>query len=277
MDYSLTIRDDALNRYLKLGRFRADAYLVADHINVKALGLTGRNLTLPLILTLKDDSIVFAYRYGALVFFQSDPLVREAFLAAIADKLEGAYEQPEHESLDVILSPQSEGMVGAELMISTVTSGRLECIADTMAKSVKLDRHEDTIADRFEKVKPIAHNIIKGRIKHGGDKGLLRYIGWNLLVEQELVGRVEMEERPTMLWEQAELDPLYNELLEEFEVSERLSILDKKMELITRTAQTYLDVSAHQHEARLEWYIIILIGIEIVLQLYSMFIGGVPH
>jgi len=49
------------------------------------------------------------------------------------------------------------------------------------------------------------------------------------------------------------------------------------MELISKTAETSLGVLEHRHSSRLEWYIIILIMIEIGLQFYELFFKNWLH
>ncbi len=47
------------------------------------------------------------------------------------------------------------------------------------------------------------------------------------------------------------------------------------MSLITTTAETQLELLHNKHSLRVEWYIVILIVVEILLTLYEMFIRHV--
>jgi uncharacterized Rmd1/YagE family protein len=51
----------------------------------------------------------------------------------------------------------------------------------------------------------------------------------------------------------------------EFELQERAAILDRKIELISRTVETVLDLLQKRRSVLLGWYIVILILIEITL------------
>ena len=55
---------------------------------------------------------------------------------------------------------------------------------------------------------------------------------------------------------------------------QRAEILDRKLELISRTVSTTLDLLQTQRGHRVEWYIVGLIVFEIVLTLYEMFFRG---
>jgi required for meiotic nuclear division protein 1 len=65
---------------------------------------------------------------------------------------------------------------------------------------------------------------------------------------------------------------LYLRLEDEFELSERAEILDRKVELISRTVSTTLDLLQTQRGLRVEWYIVALIVFEILLSIYDLFI-----
>lgn len=49
------------------------------------------------------------------------------------------------------------------------------------------------------------------------------------------------------------------------------SALNRKLELISRTVATLLEVVQNKRSLRVEWYIVLLILFEIVLTLYDMF------
>jgi uncharacterized Rmd1/YagE family protein len=72
------------------------------------------------------------------------------------------------------------------------------------------------------------------------------------------------------LWDHPELEPLYARLESEYEIAERAAMLDRKLELISCTVRTVLELLENQRSLRVEWYIVILIVVEIGLLLYQM-------
>ncbi len=99
----------------------------------------------------------------------------------------------------------------------------------------------------------------------------MRYIGDALLIDHKMVGRVEVGEKPELLWERPELERLYVRLEDEYEIRERHLALERKLSLISRTAETLLDLLQHHRSLRVEWYIVALIVFEIFLTLYELF------
>ena len=63
------------------------------------------------------------------------------------------------------------------------------------------------------------------------------------------------------------MERFYLLLEAEYEISERHIALERKLDLISRTAETLLDLLHSQRSLRVEWYIVILIVVEIVLSL----------
>lgn len=86
-----------------------------------------------------------------------------------------------------------------------------------------------------------------------------------------MVGLVEIEDKPEQLWDWPNLERLYLRLEDEYEIRERHRVLERKLALISRTAQTVLDLMQHQSAVRVEWYIVILIVVEILLNIYELF------
>jgi len=82
-----------------------------------------------------------------------------------------------------------------------------------------------------------------------------------------MMGWVEVSEKPELLWDHPEHERLYLRLEDEYELSERHAALDRKLSLLSRTAQTVLSILQDKRTLRVEWYITILIVIEIFITL----------
>jgi uncharacterized Rmd1/YagE family protein len=56
----------------------------------------------------------------------------------------------------------------------------------------------------------------------------------------------------------------------EYELRDRATSVERKLGLISRTAQSALDLLEQRSARRVEWYIVALIVVEILLTMYSM-------
>jgi uncharacterized Rmd1/YagE family protein len=87
-----------------------------------------------------------------------------------------------------------------------------------------------------------------------------------------MVGRVEVGEKPDVLWDLPGLNRLFSRLEDEYELAARRLALDRKLGLISRTVETQVDLLQNKRALRVEWYIVVLIVIEIFLTLYQLLV-----
>jgi uncharacterized Rmd1/YagE family protein len=104
---------------------------------------------------------------------------------------------------------------------------------------------------------------------------LMQQIGEVLLTQHRMVGRVEVGEKPDVLWDVPGLERLYARLEDEYELIERGKAIDRKLEVIRETSATLLELVQDRRSLRLEWYVILLIVAEVLLSLYEIFVR--PH
>lgn len=212
-------------------------------------------------------------RFGVVVFFDVAPLEQTAFLAALHDLTTDPLEHGEFETLEFVVAPGgSELLREGVLQLDSDELASLQVVADVLAKSVVLDHHERLVASTFDQVEPLAEQLSRGgpRVRRLG--GLIAQIGEMLLVQHRMVGRAEVGEKPDLIWEHPDRERLFLRLEQEFEIRERRAALEGKLQLISTTAETLLDLIQAQRTLRVEWYIVILIVVEIGLTLYELFL-----
>ncbi|RJX31549.1 MAG: RMD1 family protein [Oxalobacter sp.] len=252
--------------------FKARALLVGDRLDLRALEEADSLALTPLTIDV-EGGIAVLYRFGAAVLFGVDPLHEAVILMRLANLISGSYLSPEAEEVLIRVDPEArEGMRGNTITIRSIEVERLQIIADVLAKSVVLSQYEAKVSQNIERIEPLATDLERhGRIS-GKPKEMLRHIGTMLLSEYMMVGRVSIPEKPEVLWENPALQGLYNRLEDEFEILERHTALERKLNLISKTAETLLDVLNNRHAIRLEWYIVILIVAELLLSVYDHFL-----
>jgi uncharacterized Rmd1/YagE family protein len=253
-------------------RFRARALYVGEHVDLRWFLKTVRvGAQEPALVSLEDSGIAVLYRYGAVVFFDAAAAAEAKFLEDLAPLVTHAYDQPETEDILIRIDPQvREGVESGTVVVKEGSSERLEIVASALGKSVALSQYEADVAANFDQIEPFAKQL--QRTGRGGRnmRQLLRHIGGALLNEHKMVARAEVVDRPELLWEHPELEQLYLRLEDEFELRERVAILDRKLDLISRTARTVLDLLQKRRSVRVEWYIVALIILEIVLSAYDI-------
>jgi uncharacterized Rmd1/YagE family protein len=92
------------------------------------------------------------------------------------------------------------------------------------------------------------------------------------LVQHRVSGRVAVGEKPDVLWDRPDLERLYARLQDEYELSERVETLNRKLAVIADTANTLADIIDTKRSLRLEIVVVILIAFEIIVTFYEIYI-----
>lgn len=164
-------------------------------------------------------------------------------------------------------------MLDGNIFLPQFTLKSLQIVADILAKSVVLAHYELQTSSTFDRIEPFAVSLQNTSWSRKQVKELLKLLGSTLSIQHKVMGRVEVIDKPELLWDYPELERLYLRLEDEYEIRERDQVLERKLESVSRTAETALGLLQHNTSLRVEWYIVILIVMELVLSLYGMFAG----
>jgi required for meiotic nuclear division protein 1 len=262
---------DAL-KVLENKSFKARALLLGERLDLRAMSEAERLAIGPLSVSVRGGGVAVLFRYGAVVLFDVSLSEQAAFLEEIRSLVIQPFPELEREEVDIRIEPEGrEGMEGNTVVLQEGTVERLQILADVLSKSIVLAMYESKVARDFDRIEPLASNLERNARSGRNTRELLSHIGGSLLSEHKMVGRVQMDDKPDLIWERPALERLYLRLEDEFEISERYTALERKLELISRTAQTVLELLQNRRNLRVEWYIVILIVMEIFLMLFQMF------
>lgn len=254
--------------------FEVRAWCVGTRLDLRALERGETVAVAPLTVHAGVQGYAMLFRYGAVVFINVSHVEEATFLETLAPFISGRFDAPEHETLDIVIDTQQIerlDMDGA-LRLHTPSVERLQTVAHVLAKSIVLVHNEERVAEVFDRIERLI-DALQHDVRHPAPgRELLRHIGDVLLTQTQTIGRVEVTEKPEITWDDVELDRLYERLSVEYELRERDLALTRKLELISRTVQTYLELRQNRLSLRVEWYIVLLILVEIILFLYDLFI-----
>jgi required for meiotic nuclear division protein 1 len=257
---------------LPAGAFRARALLVAARLDLRTWPEPEVLARAPLVVRLpKGAGTAVLFRYGVAVLFGAPEAAEHALRERLAPLSAHRYRSVESEELEIrVEEGRAEGLTEGALVVLAAGLERLQLVADALSKSLLLSHYEARMAADFDRIEPLALELHRRGSIHGGTREHLKDIGSLLLMEQRMVGRAEIGEKPELLWEHPRLERLHALLEEEFEIRERAAALDRKLELAVRTERTLVDLIGARHALRVEWYILALIAVEIALTLYGM-------
>jgi len=250
---------------------KARALLLGDRLDLKLFKIADCLSTTPLTLEVDaDGGIAVLFRYGVVVFFGVKSLDEVRFIDSLKPLLTNPYQSPEIEELEIHCGMNNIGIQSGAVSLDEISLEKLQVIADALSKNLVLTLYEKKVAGEFDKIEPLAQELATYGKVSADSRELLSKIGHMLLIEHRMVGRAEIGDKPETLWDFPHLGGLYASMEDEFELKERQSALDRKLGLISDTAQTLADVWDNKQLHKLEWYVIGLIIFEIVISLFEM-------
>lgn len=245
---------------------RARALYVGQRIELRALESLESLAMGPLVVRAGSAGVAVLFRHGTVVVFNLTASESLAFLREIESLITDRFSEPEQEENEIFLDAnEPEGIAQGRIRLHAWSTGRLQIIADALAKSVVLAHYEEQLGRHLERIEPLAAALQRGKRLRSTAKELLQHVGDTLVTEARMIGRVEVGEKPELAWEHPEHERLYLRLEDEYELRERHQALDRKLALISRTAETLLGLLHNSRSLRVEWYIVFLILVEIVI------------
>ncbi|MEQ8789633.1 MAG: RMD1 family protein [Pirellulaceae bacterium] len=251
-------------------RLRAKALYLGERIDLRTVAPPRRLSSFPLTAALDEQGVAVLFRYGAVVLFNATPQEEQRFLQDLAPSVNQPFARPEVESVELCVRPVGdEGVAEGVVVLRHCSLERLQVAAVVLSRTVVLAEYEARIAESFDRIEPLAMGLERTGREGRDARQLLRNIGHMLLMEHKIVGRLEVQEKPELMWERPDLEPLYQRLTHEYELRERHQALERKIQLVSDTVRTMLELLQNRRTLRVEWYIVLLIVLEIVLGLYD--------
>ena len=259
------------NRFESANTLRVKAVLLGERLDLRDFEKNRRLAANPLTVEAGAGGCAVLFRYGAVVFFGLSEDREKRFLELLMPLTTRPYETVHTE--EIVLKADAsadEGIDAGVAVLRSLSIERLQLVAEVLAKSVILDFYETSVDAGFGRIEPLAETLQRSGRPGPGSRALIRPIGDTLSIQGRMVARVQVTEKPELLWYYPEHERLYARLADEYELNERNLAIERKLDLISRTAATLPSLLQNRRSLRVEWYIVVLILVEILLTLYQM-------
>lgn len=145
-------------------------------------------------------------------------------------------------------------------------------ISHVISQSVALELYEHKLSDYYERSRKLidaadTFSIFK-RTR------LSRFAKQLVLIRHDMLIDLYLLDKPNILWDNEDVELLYNKLANTLELKDRFDIVEYKLNSIKDDIVMVMDLTNHNHSSWLEWIIIILIAIEIGMGLVDWFAPG---
>lgn len=230
------------------------------------------------ILNEPEQKRAYLFHFGSIVFvnFQHHEMMD---LVQYLKKLEkslntGAFEYADDYVIETDESMNAEDtpyVNNDKMTIASEEGYHREIVATVLAKSVSLEKIEVDIALLMDEMEEIVTFLHQGRLNVSDErlaKLSARIFGFKL----NMVSYIMLLDKPDITWSNAEASQLYDEMGRLFELNERYQKIRQKADVLSGITEVFSGLAHASRGNRLEWAVIILIGIEIVLSLLDIFV-----
>jgi uncharacterized Rmd1/YagE family protein len=214
------------------------------------------------------------FRYGVAVLFDLSPVEEDEVLRGLSPRILAPATRYEDETATIEIAVEGEELIapGGPIIVRDLSPPRLLVIADALAKNLALARDEREVSRVFDVIEPFATELARDGRLPAKRRQVVRAIGQALLTQHRVSGRIEVEEKPDVLWDHPQYERLYARLEDEYELKERAAALARKLRIISETTSVLTDLIDTVRSLRLEATIVALIVVEVVILLYEMFL-----
>jgi uncharacterized Rmd1/YagE family protein len=207
--------------------------------------------------------------YGTVVFFNHSPGQCQQRMESLRPAAQRPNKLVSEDSYVLYLAPRQKKPEGTdELYVREFNRDIALLVSIVLSRSVSLEYYERLVADalaQFEK--SISDMATRGWMPRRF-RELTKQVGFALSVEHELAYELAVFDDPDVVWDGGKrIEQLYAEMKREFDLDNRIRIIQQKISLISRSSTFVLSRLEAHRASMLEWMIIILILSEILLVL----------
>lgn len=156
-----------------------------------------------------------------------------------------------------------------KITLQELNSANLMVAALVISQSVGLERFENDVDAYYTQGRQMMESA--GRYSWMRRKQFSDYAKAISLLKHDMVLDLMLLDKPDILWDNEQLEQLYNQLAEHLELKARFDILSYKLNTLKDDIAMMMELYHHKHSSFLEWIIILLILFEVIMGLGEHF------
>jgi required for meiotic nuclear division protein 1 len=209
---------------------------------------------------------VFLFPFGAVVFRDISPAVREEELARLRRWRPGLIPATAVEEFTVREDPAKRPDVAeGVLVLDRMTPARGSIIAMTVGQSAAMEYYERIVEEMFGRTDRLVDRLERRGTVSMSTRPLHRFIGAAIGTRSEVLSILHLLDRPDEAWDDPGIALIYDELRAEFDLGDRYQALEMKLRSVQEALELVLDVARDRRLLLLEGSIVLLIVMELVL------------
>lgn len=223
---------------------------------------------------IENLGLAFAWRFGAIVFVEVPKETRHREVELLREALGLPLREPRvtAEKFFIFVDATRQAQVEYNrLVLPTINQERLGAVAQTLAQSVAMEYYEAIVTQAKMQVLAMLDRIRRqGRIAIPAMR-LNSQIADASMAQAEVVGVLHLLDKPDTLWNDAEMESIYLDLRNAFDLEERFKSIEYKIETIKESLRIVLEARNSALAQRLEMIIIVLVAVEVMFSIFQRF------
>ncbi len=226
-----------------------------------------QHLSDPMHMTFGDGKLVCITSFGVMVFWPFDSDVASQAITALKPFVSDRTAVDEVKDHLVVSTAMNESKVlFDEIWIEEDPSfDQISLISQLLAQSVALEHLENEVDGALDRVQKQVRSLRKrGRLAIS-DKSVFKSIGFAMDIRHRVLTNLALFDKPDAIWESEELERLYTQLYNHFDLEDRLRTIQRKLTFLSDNTSFLYEFISTRKSHKLEWIIIYLIAFEIAL------------
>lgn len=222
-----------------------------------------------------DSEQIMIFAFGSVVFININPedetkVIKylEKYSTGIEIKLWEQYKEEYEIHID---KNQEFGFEDGYVLLPKDDKYYQEIIATIVAKSVALERTEETVEKILDNIEPMIDKLEKGKLKTS-DKELAKAISKILRHEYSSLAYIMILDKPEITWDNNEANEFYEKASNFFELNERYKVLKEKTNILHNIMGGFTTIYHSTRGFLIEWVIVLLIVAEVILMILELFV-----
>ena len=218
----------------------------------------------------ETNRYLYVFDYGVVVFANYDLEAKTAFIDFLKNYASNLVSLDFSEEYKIESNQDTTKAIvkNASISVYTIDAPLMRIVMLNVGQSVALE-HYEVLTD--ELISSSKHYILE--LEHRGKlsiskTNLLKYIGKVLNVKNSIIDNLYILDDPNMVWDNEELNLINRQLKGNFDINTRFKDLDYRLQIVEDNLTLFTDVLNVRESSRLEWIVIILIGLEILIALF---------
>lgn len=219
---------------------------------------------------------MMVFQYGSVVLFNVSEHEADGYLKVVEKHASGLLPEMRKDDYAVVEKPTLDVWMQGGLdyiMLKNLSIDGIRTIGSVLGQSIALDyyiRQVDGMVAEFT-------DINRGMEKTGTftmqRKKLFQLVGKANSNMADVILKLGLFERTDIAWRNANYAQIWEYLREEYELSQRFGNLDFKLKFVEHNIRFLQEILENRKSVFLEWLIIVLIGVEILLSVFSIVRG----